>query len=121
VEETGFDTWATMLGMNATAAFHVIRAVLPALSRPGRIVAISSIASLDPAAGMTAYTVSKAALNALIRVVADETKGSGITANALAPSTLGTDVPHANVAESIAWLLSDAAQNVSGAVVPLRR
>jgi NAD(P)-dependent dehydrogenase (short-subunit alcohol dehydrogenase family) len=122
VEETSDDTWSSMLTMNVTAAFHVIRAILPRVENPGRIIAISSIASIEYPAGMAAYAVSKAALNALIQVVARDAKSRGITANALLPTTLGTQpgqVPQAHVAEAIVWLLGDVASNVTGALIPL--
>jgi NAD(P)-dependent dehydrogenase (short-subunit alcohol dehydrogenase family) len=123
VAETDDATWSQMIGMNLTAAFNVIRETLPHLERPGRIVAISSISSIKRSPGAAAYSASKAALNALIEVVAAEMHGTGITANALLPNTLGGgagEVSHDNVAEAIAFLLSDAAANVTGALVPMR-
>jgi NAD(P)-dependent dehydrogenase (short-subunit alcohol dehydrogenase family) len=122
VTETSDDTWNGMLTMNVTAAFHVIRAILPRLEANGRIIAISSIASIEHPPDSAAYVISKAALNALVQVVARDARSRGITANALLPTTLGTapgQVPHARVAEAIVWLLGDAAANVTGALIPL--
>ncbi len=131
VAETSMDTWSQMIGTNVTAAFLVIREALPRMQRPGRIIAISSEASLQKSAGIAAYTVSKSALNTLIEVTAAELKGSGITANAILPAALDTPamrsemdrsklVPLDRVTELIAFLLSDAAASISGALIPLR-
>lgn len=132
VAETSLETWSQMLTLNLTGAFVTIRESLAHLSRPGRIVAVSSIATLTPSAGSAAYTVAKSALNALIQTVAAEQHGTGITANAVLPDAMATPamlasgdasklVPIANVAETIAFLLSDAAANVNGTLIPLRK
>lgn len=124
-------TWSKMISLNVTAATNVMRAAIPRIVRGGRIVAISSSATLARPSGLSAYVVSKSALNALIEVLAAELEERGITVNALLPSALATPamksqgdsaklVPIERVAESIAWLLSDAAANVSGALIPLR-
>lgn len=130
VAETKLETWNEMLASNTTLAFLVIREASRRLERPGRIVAISSEASLKKSPGAAAYTVSKSALNALIEVTAAEVAGSGITANAICPGTLDTPasraampdarrVPLERVADLIEFLLSDAAANINGALIPL--
>lgn len=133
VVETSLDDWRRMLDLNATAAFIVLREAARVLQRPGRIVAVSSIASLQIAGGAAAYSVAKAALNALVSVLAAELRGSGITANVVAPSGMATPamleggadaatlVDPAEVAEAIAFLLSDAASGISGTVLPIVR
>jgi len=133
VSETTPDTWDQMLDVNATTAFRAIRATLSAMPRdhPGRIVAISSEATLTKFAGAAAYVVSKTALNTLIEMTAAELAGTSITANALLPGTLDTPasrkampdaprVPLERVAETIAFLLSDEAASINGALIPLR-
>jgi NAD(P)-dependent dehydrogenase (short-subunit alcohol dehydrogenase family) len=130
VEETSLETWSKMVEVNLTAAFLAIREALPHLSRPGRIVAVSSIATLTRGAGSAAYTVSKSALNTLIEVVAKE--NPGIAANALLPGAMATPamlrttpapdlVPLELVAETIAFLLSDQGASITGTLIPLRR
>lgn len=128
--ETSLETWRQMIDLNATASFLVIREALRTIERPGRIVAISSEASLSKRPGSAAYTVSKSALNTLIEVAAAEAGGTGITVNALLPGTLDTPamraampqarrVPLEAVAEAIVFLLSPEAASVTGALIPL--
>ena len=135
VQDTDDATWAGQLQINVTSAFHAARAVLPGmLARgQGRIVAVGAKAALDPMPRFTAYAVSKAALVALIRGIAAETKGSGVTANVVLPSTMDTPanrkaMPDADfakwvkpesVAAAIGWLASPEAAGVTGAVLPV--
>jgi NAD(P)-dependent dehydrogenase (short-subunit alcohol dehydrogenase family) len=133
VSETSTETWQRMIGLNLTSAFLVVRETLSRMQRdaPGRIIAVSSEATLTKFAGAAAYTIAKTGLNTLIEMTAGELKGTRITANALLPSTLDTAasreempkakrVPLDDVAESIAFLLSDAAASISGGLIPLR-
>jgi NAD(P)-dependent dehydrogenase (short-subunit alcohol dehydrogenase family) len=132
VADTSPETWNNLLSLNLTSAFTVIRAVLPQLRErgSGRIVTIGSSAVAARPAGIAAYTVSKAGLNALTEVVAHELKGTGITANILLPGSLDTPAMRQHmsseqlvsldrVAETIAFLLSDAAASITGASIPL--
>ncbi|HKS22684.1 MAG TPA: SDR family NAD(P)-dependent oxidoreductase [Thermoanaerobaculia bacterium] len=127
------ETWDRMMSLNLTLAFRAIRATLAAMRRdqPGRIVAISSEATITKSAGAAAYVVSKTALNALIEMTAAELAGTPITANALLPGTLDTPasrkampdaprVPLERVAETIGFLLSDAGASVNGALIRLQ-
>ena len=133
VSETDDATWQKMIGLNLTSSFNVIRETLARMRReqPGRIIAISSEATRTKFAGAAAYTISKTGLNALIELTAAELAGSGITANALLPGSLATPamrkampdaklVPLERVAETIAFLLSDAAASINGALIPLQ-
>jgi NAD(P)-dependent dehydrogenase (short-subunit alcohol dehydrogenase family) len=132
---TPLDTWERMLTINLKAAVYVCRAVLPHMLQAGggRIVAVGSRAGVQPSAGLSAYAVSKAALHALMQTIALEVKGQGITANAVLPSTIDTPANRAwgtpaqaaswvqpeSIAGSILWLASEAAADVSGALVPV--
>lgn len=135
VEKTADEVWTRMLDLNLNTAFYLIRAVLPGMRSRGRgrIIAAGSRTGLEPAAGLGAYGVSKAALNALIRTTALETKAAGITVNAVLPSVIDTPanrkaMPSADhsrwvrpesIAAVICWLAGDEAADVSGALIPV--
>lgn len=87
------EEWARALDVNVAGAFRALRATLPAMLQRGwgRVVAISSGAATPP--GMlsaSAYSASKAALEALTLHVAREVAGSGVTANAVRPGLVDT-------------------------------
>ena len=135
VAETDDTTFRRMFEMNVDSAFHILRAVLPHMQKAGngRIIAIGSRAAESPGAGVGAYSASKAALVSLIRTVAVENKDSGITANVILPGTIDTPanrkampeaditnwVQPAAIASLIVWLASDAAGDMTGAVISL--
>ena len=132
VEDTTAEEWSRMLSLNATTAFLAARAALPSMSRPGRIVAVSSIATLNPEPGSAAYVVAKSALNALVQVLAEEQRANGITVNAVLPASMATPamlrsggdasklVPLERVSATIAFLLSEDAAGITGARIAIR-
>jgi NAD(P)-dependent dehydrogenase (short-subunit alcohol dehydrogenase family) len=122
--------FARMFAINVQPFAEAVEAVVPHLADRGRIVAISSAASLTRPAGLAAYSASKAALNATVETLAKDLHPRGITVNALLPTTLDTPanrasmqpdqlVPLDRIAETIAFLLSQAAQNVTGQLLAL--
>jgi NAD(P)-dependent dehydrogenase (short-subunit alcohol dehydrogenase family) len=84
------------LDTNLLGAWRVTQAVLPLLraSPAGRIVNVSSGAGAltDMGGGTPAYRTSKAALNALTRVLAADLRGDGILVNAVCPGWVATDM-----------------------------
>lgn len=135
VAETDDDTFRGMLDANLSAAFYIIRAVLPDMRArgSGRILAIGSRTAIEPAPMVGAYSASKAALVSLVRTVAIENKGTGITANVVLPGTMDTPanraaMPNADpskwvqpsqVASLLVHLASDQASQISGAAIPV--
>jgi NAD(P)-dependent dehydrogenase (short-subunit alcohol dehydrogenase family) len=135
VAETSDKTWDGMMTLNLRAAFCAMRAVLKPMTaaKYGRIVAVGSRAAAEPMPNFAAYSVSKAALVALVKNVAAEVKDLGITANAVLPSVIDTPLnrkamPNADfsrwvapesIAKSLVWLASKDAGDVSGAVIPI--
>lgn len=135
VAETPDETWEKMLGLNLRSAYCMFRAVLPGMVKAGkgRIVAVGARAALEPMANFAAYSVSKAAVVALVKTVALEVKDSGVTANVILPSVIDTPANRAampsadpskwvtpeSIANLLLWLVSDAARDVSGAAIPI--
>jgi NAD(P)-dependent dehydrogenase (short-subunit alcohol dehydrogenase family) len=123
-----------MVNVNLGAALWLSQAVAPHMQRQGSgaIVHVSARPGLEPSAGMAAYSVSKAALVHLTRILDVELRPHGIRVNAVAPYLLDTPtnrtlfppemLSHAvapeAIAEVIAFLVSDAAAPVSGAILP---
>jgi NAD(P)-dependent dehydrogenase (short-subunit alcohol dehydrogenase family) len=127
--------WDAMYRINLRTAVAACQAALPFLlqSGAGRIVNVGAMGAIKAAAGMGAYAASKAGVAKLTEALADELKDRGITVNAILPSTLDTpknraDMPQADftrwvtpveAAEVIAFLVSDAARAVTGALIPV--
>jgi len=123
-----------MVDVNAGPALWLTQAIAPYMRDrgTGAIVHVAARPGLEPTAGMATYSVSKAALGHLTRVLDVELRPLGIRVNAVAPAILDTAknrpwltpelLAHAvapeAVAEVIAFLVSDAAAPISGAVVP---
>jgi NAD(P)-dependent dehydrogenase (short-subunit alcohol dehydrogenase family) len=84
--------WEEMWQLNVMSYVRAIRAVLPAMRerRQGVIVNISSTAGKRPSTGMPNYTVTKAAVLSLSRLVADLYAGDGIRCNAVTPGPTAT-------------------------------
>ena len=93
------DGWRRVLDINLTGPFLTTRYVLSGMIERGygRIVNISSGASVRGSAGSAAYSSSKAGLQALTKSVAYEGAKSGVTCNAVAPGTVDTPLARAFV------------------------
>jgi NAD(P)-dependent dehydrogenase (short-subunit alcohol dehydrogenase family) len=128
------ETLRLMIDVNLGPALWLTQAVVPHMQRQGSgaIVHVAARPGIEPVGGMAAYSVSKAALVHLTRVLDIELREHGIRVNAVVPQLLDTAVnrgifpeqmiahavtPEA-VAAVIAFLVSDAAAPVSGAIVP---
>jgi NAD(P)-dependent dehydrogenase (short-subunit alcohol dehydrogenase family) len=86
--------WDRHLRVNATGPYLLTRAVLPAMleRRWGRVINIASLAGLQGAPYVTAYTASKHALVGFTRALAAEVSGKGVTVNAICPGFAATDL-----------------------------
>jgi len=123
-----------LMDVNVGAALWLTQAVAPHMQERGSgvIVHIAARPGVDPTAGYAAYGVSKAALVHLVRTLDVELRPHGIRVNAVAPQIIATEknkslfppemlaaaVEPKAIADVIAFLVSDAAAPVSGAVVP---
>jgi NAD(P)-dependent dehydrogenase (short-subunit alcohol dehydrogenase family) len=86
--------WRRQLDVNATGAFLCTRAVVPGMVErgSGRVITVASSAGLVGARYTAAYTASKHAAVGLMRAVAAEVAGTGVTANAVCPTYVRTSM-----------------------------
>jgi NAD(P)-dependent dehydrogenase (short-subunit alcohol dehydrogenase family) len=135
VPELDRAVWDRMLSMNLTSAYlcskHALQYMLAA--GYGRIVNVASKSAFDLGPGVAAYAVAKAGVVALTGCMAKEVKGTGVAVTCVAPSSLDTEknrtamskidpakfIKPEQIAETLAWLASDAGGAANGAVVPL--
>lgn len=135
VEETDDVRFERMLDLNLRSTFFAIRAAIPFLRHSGwgRILTVGSRAAFDTPAGQAAFNLSKAAVVALTKSVAQELTGSKITANVVIPSVIDTPatrsaLPYASyvhwptpeeIAGVMDFLVSEASMVMNGAAVPV--
>jgi NAD(P)-dependent dehydrogenase (short-subunit alcohol dehydrogenase family) len=135
VVETDASLWQRMLTVNLTTAFLLSKAVLPHMVArgAGRIVHVAAWAAVEPFPGAAAYIVSKSSLLALIKVLALELSGSGVTVNGVLPNTIDTPANRASmpqtdpstwtkpesIADTLLFLASEEAHQISGAAIPI--
>lgn len=100
-------TVRTTMDINFYGALYMCRAFVPLMREQGygRVVNVSSESGQleDMSTGNPSYSISKAALNALTRIVADEVRDNGnIKVNAMCPGWVRTDMGGANASRSVA-------------------
>jgi 3-oxoacyl-[acyl-carrier protein] reductase len=92
-EDVSDDQWDSMWQLNVMSYVRSIRAALPSMKSAGRgsIVNVSSTAGKRPSTGMPNYSVSKAAVLSLSRLIADLYAKDGIRSNAVTPGPTATE------------------------------
>lgn len=150
-EDLDVATWQRHLGVNLTGPMLVSQAALPHLrASKGNIVTIASIAGLRAQPYQAAYCASKAGVILLMKSLALELAADGIRVNTICPGGVQTDLPTnaaaehpdsdldwgllmetagarygfmppSDIADAVAYLASDAAASVTGAVLSVDR
>jgi NAD(P)-dependent dehydrogenase (short-subunit alcohol dehydrogenase family) len=98
IEDIDAGTWQAMIQVNLGAALRLVQAFAPAMTARGwgRILNLSTIFSQVTREHRAAYSMTKAALNALTRSAAVEYGPGGVLVNALAPGYVDTDLTRQN-------------------------
>ncbi len=137
------DDFETVVDTNLTGSFRLVKRAIKSMmkQRFGRVIFISSVVGLYGSPGQINYSASKSALVGFARSLTRELGGRGITANVVAPGFIETDMTASlpeeqqaeykrnipagrfaqpsEVAAAVAWLASDDAAYISGAVIPV--
>ena len=127
--------WQKDFNLNLTSTFLTCKHSLRRMRERGygRIVTVGSRGAVQPAGQLAAYCAAKAGVVALTRAIADETKGTNITANVVLPGVIDTPTnreamgsDHADqwvkpesLAQIICFLASEASKDVRGAAIPV--
>ncbi|TYQ10247.1 UNVERIFIED_ORG: NAD(P)-dependent dehydrogenase (short-subunit alcohol dehydrogenase family) [Gordonia westfalica J30] len=135
VDATPVDEFERLLRLNLRPLYLLSAAAIPKLIEAGggSVVGVSAKAALAPFSGAAGYITSKAAVWAFISALAAEYKDDAIRANAILPSVIDTPgnrvsqpnssrkgwVSPETIAETVAFLVSDASAAVTGAQVPV--
>lgn len=137
------EDFTEVIDTNLTGTFRVVKRAARGLlkARFGRVILISSVVGLYGSPGQINYASSKAALLGFARSLTRELGARGITSNVIAPGFIETDMtaslPEAQqqqyldsiplarfgqvseIAAAVAWLASDEASYISGALIPI--
>lgn len=143
VLDVGDDTWSDLVTLNLSTAYWTGQAVGREMCAAGygRMVFVSSVSGLLAHANHAPYAVTKGGLNQLVRVMAREWAGNGVTVNAVAPGYIETGLTRdylaqpevrasltglipagrlgtaAEVADAVAFLASDRAAFITGHIL----
>jgi 3-hydroxybutyrate dehydrogenase len=95
------ERWDAIIAINLSAAFHAIRAALPQMLERGygRVINVASVHGLIGSPHKAAYVAAKHGVVGLTKVVALETAGTGVTANAICPGWVLTPLVEKQIAE----------------------
>lgn len=99
IDEFPEDRWDAVIAINLSSAFHSIKAALPGMKdkRWGRIINVASAHGLTASANKSAYVAAKHGVVGLTKAVALEVATQGITANAICPGWVLTDLVRSQI------------------------
>lgn len=117
IEDFPPEKWDAIIGLNLSAAFHTTRLALPDMKKKnwGRIINIASTHGLVASPGKAAYVAAKHGLVGLTKVTALETAEAGITANAICPGWVRTELVEGQIetrAKEMGLSIEDSARDL---------
>ena len=143
VDEFSDEWWDAILKVDLDGTYNCTKAAVPYMGEGGSIVNISSIVGMVPLRNQCAFTAAKAAVINFTKAIAMELAPKGIRANVICPGTIGIAItnrlwkndavmegllshipmgrqgaPH-EIANAVAFLASDMASYITGAVLPV--
>lgn len=103
IDEFPVDKWNAILAINLSSSFHTIAAALPGMKKKGwgRIVNVASAHGLTASPFKSAYVAAKHGVVGLVKTVALEVAGQGITANAICPGYVLTPLVEAQIPDQM--------------------
>ena len=119
VAETTDEDWDRVIGTNLTAVFRLTRAALPQLTAGGgHVFMVSSLAGINPIAGLAAYCASKAGLDHFPHGLMLEVRHQGVKVTTIAPGSVDTEFGGGRSGDG-SWMLRG--EDVAAAVLDLLR
>lgn len=131
--DTDDELWDSAVELNLSSVFRVSKAFIPSMLEHnyGRIINLGSIAGVVGLPGHFAYSVSKAGVQMMTKVMAMELAKKGITVNSISPGMISNEIKENNgtwlgrcglgedVARAIVYLADDNASYITGSDMPV--
>ena len=135
VKDVTTKDWDQMMDLNLKSAFLCSREFIKRIGKStyGRIISMAAMPALKPTAGRGPYAVSKGGVVTLTQVLGEELKGTGVTANAIAPSIIRTKaniqsmpdedsskwVAPKEIADLMLLLCSESGKSINSTCIPV--
>jgi NAD(P)-dependent dehydrogenase (short-subunit alcohol dehydrogenase family) len=133
VAESSGALWLHLYAANVQTAFNVIHAALPHLAAGSSVLCVGAASAQPAGAGMAPYAAAKSGVARLVEALSVELRPRAVRVNAVLPGIIDTPanraaMPHADtsewtapaaIADTIAFLASDQARAITGALLPV--